>query len=265
MRLNISVINGRKQIFVTYFDYLPVLFIISMVISMISSGYNIWSLLELFFFVPGIIVFYIVSRISLKQIDDLIKILFLASCILSLYAVYQYFVGIDQTIGYLKRIGYSNEVHMSALAKKRVFGTMISPNIFVSYLAMMLFTGLGLAFSSTKVKKALYLFGVLLVTAALIFTKSIGGFIAFFVTFILFIVWSLSGSGFKQTALKYSGLGLIFISVIGFLIFSRSRILQFVDLSNQNNSLIQRLYYWKASFSMIKDYPFFGVGWRKFG
>ena len=258
-------ISGNKFAFSTYFDFLPVLFIASALISMFFSGYTIWSLLELFFFFPNIMIFYIVSRISSKQIDNLIKILFIASCIISIYAIYQYFIGIDATIEYLKRMGYGNKSHLAVLGRKRVFGTFVSPNIFASYLAMMVFTGLGLVTSCRKAERAAYITGVLLAIAALILTKSIGGFIAFIITFILFIVWSGRVTGFKQPVLKYAGLGLVILSVIAFFIFSGSRVLQFADLSNPNNSLVQRLYYWKASLSMIKDSPFFGIGWRKFG
>jgi len=258
-------LNRDKRIFLQFSDLLPVLFIAAILVSILFSGYTVWSLLELYFFIPNIMIFYIVSRIDLRQIESLMKALFFASCILSLYAIYQYFLGIDQTIAYLKRIGYSNEVHMAVLAKKRVFATMISPNIFVSYLAMMLFTGLGLSFSYQRIKKTLYLSGVFLIIAALILTKSIGGFIAFLMILIFFVVLASRDTGIKRIIFKYVVLSFIFICGLFFYKFAGGRITQFLDFNNQNNALVQRLYYWKASFSMIKDYPFFGIGWRKFG
>lgn len=224
------LLNRDKNLFLKLPNFLPILFSTVIFVSILFSGYTAWSLLELYFFIPNIIIFYIVSRLDPGQIEDLLKTLFFASCILSVYAIYQYFVGIGQTIGYLKRMGYRNEVYMATLAGKRVFGTMISPNIFVSYLGMMLFAGLGLAFSHQRTKKTLYLSGVLLVAAALILTKSIGGFIVFFITFILFIIWSFRGVGFKKPALKYAGFWVFFVFVIFFCIFSGGRVFQLLAI-----------------------------------
>jgi O-antigen ligase len=168
---------------------------------------------------------------------------------------------------YLKRMGsddYLNEL----LRERRVFATIISPNIFASYIVMMLFIGIGLALYNNQRKNIIYWLGVFVMAIALLLTKSLGGILSFVITFSLFLFSLIHYKGFKKITLKRFSLIMvstlcIIILIFGF--FAKGRIAKFLDLNNPTNSIVQRFYYWKASLDMIKDFPLTGVGWRKFG
>jgi O-antigen ligase len=172
---------------------------------------------------------------------------------------------------YIKEINADVYIH-DFVNLKRVFSTFISPNIFASYVVMMLFIGAGLLISAPKLEKIIYGLSLLIMATSLILTKSAGGILAFVLTFILFIFYVISymlpEQGFKKTAIRKfstSATFLSFIFLIIFIVFIWNRIPQFLNFKNPNNPIIQRSYYWQASINMIKDFPVLGAGWRKFG
>jgi len=265
------VIIAEKVLFPFRLNFLLALFAIAIIISVIFPGYTDWNLYELFLFIPNIIIFYIAGKINPRQQKQLIHIIFLSACIISLYGIYQYFVGFNHTVEYLKRTG-STDYLDGLLSRRRIFATVISPNIFASYIVMMLFVGTGLALyntqDNTQGKNMLYWLGVCVMAIALLLTKSLGGILTFIITFLIFLNSLMRYKGFKKITLKRFTLIMIFLLCVFILIygfFARDRIAQFFDLKNPNNSIVQRFYYMKASIGMIKDFPLTGVGWRNFG
>jgi O-antigen ligase len=152
------------------------------------------------------------------------------------------------------------------LVGKRAFATFVSPNLFASYLIMILFLGLGL-WSENKRKK-IYLMAVFLISLSLIYTKSIGAILTFIFVFSFWFYFFIRQDRFipnKRTKLIAVFMVLfISIMVLIFLFINRHKISHFFDLSYTHNSIIQRLYYWRTALKMIKDYPLLGIGWRKF-
>lgn len=210
------------------------------------------------------------SKIKPEQKKQLIAIIFFAASIISIYAIYQYLIGFRRVLEYIKQIG-SNIYVEEFLSRKRVYATFISPNIFASYIVMMLFWGMGFLFSGYQ-KRIIYWICISIMGISLLLTKSLGGILAFVITlllFLLFIIFNLlPNRGFKKLTLRKVSLGItlilfIFIFISGLFIWER--LPQFFNLKDPHNSIVQRFYYWKASLNMIKDFPVMGVGWRKFG
>ena len=245
----------------------PALFTVIILFSMLPARYTPWSLFELFVFIPNILIFYITSKLESDQQRQLLVTIFFTATIICIYAIYQYFIGFQHTLEYLSHVEHNS--HLEELLKnKRVFATFPSPNIFASYVVMMLFLGIGLLSSSQKIEKIIFGIGVIIMGLSLFYSKSIGGLLAFGCTFLLFIRYFPFPLNFKKVNIFWLSFGTISIAGILILacrIFLWGHLLQLMDLHNPNNSMIQRFYYWKASVNMTRNSLFTGIGWRNFG
>lgn len=250
---------------------IPILsFLAVILISLLLSGCATWGIVELCLFIPGILIFYIVSTIEPKQQGEVIRAMFFAACIIGIYAIYQYFFGLRHTLDYIKQ-ACPNSYAQELLSKRRVFATFISPNIFVSYILMMFFSGLGFALSR-RAKKEAHWPCVFVMASALVLAQSLGGILTFLAASVLFLVLGIfylgPGQRLKKINFKKAGLAVILLLSVLFavaLVFTVRRLTQFCNMNDPNNSIIQRLYYWQASLNMIKQHPLVGIGWRKFG
>jgi O-antigen ligase len=267
------MLTGRIALFSPLLNFCVLLFIIAILISIIFSGFTNWTLFELYLFIPNILIFYVAGKLKSEQKRELISIIFFAATLVSVYAIYQYFIGFGHLFEYIKQT-FSKICLPEFLVGRRVFATFVSPNIFASYIVMMLFLGIGLlvsAYQKRKVAPWIYIY-IFMMAISLLLTKSLGGILVFFITSILFLfciyLYILPNLGFKKMALRIINTHAIII-LFGFILmaslFIFHRMPQSFDIKNPNNSLIQRFYYWKASLSMFRDYPTTGVGWRKFG
>lgn len=257
---------GRRVLFPLYLNLWPLLFTIMILLSMLLSGSTESSLTELYFFIPNILIFYIASKLKPLQERQLLASVFLAASIICVYAIYQYFIGLRHTLEYLSPAQQGNYAG-KFLSSRRVFATFISPNIFASYIVMMLFVSMGLLRCSKGRERLTYWIGITVMALSLFYTKSFGGLLAFIIAFFLFMPHLLPPFKFRRIKTLWFSFIIIFITC-SFILICRllfwDRLSQFLDLRNPHNSMVQRFYYWKASINMIKDFPFTGIGWRKF-
>jgi len=220
----------------------------------------------LYFFIPNILIFYIASKIKPRQQRQLLLGIFLTASIICVYAVYQYFIGLRHTLEYLSPAQQSSYAG-KFLSSRRVFATFISPNIFASYIVMMLFVSIGLLKSSKGRERLFYRTGITAMALSLVYTKSFGAILAFVIAFLLFMLYLFPPFKLRRVRMPLFGIIVIFIACSFILIcrlFFWERLLQLFDLHNPNNSIVQRFYYWKASIDMIKSSPFTGIGWKRF-
>jgi len=259
--------SAKQVLYPLYLNLWPSLFLIIILFSMLIAGYAAQSLLELYFFIPNILIFYIASKIKPLRQRQLLLGVFLAASIICIYAIYQYFIGLRHTLKYLNPAQQSGPIG-KFLNSKRVFATFISPNIFSSYIVMMLFVSIGLLRSSKGTEKLIYCMGIAVMALSLLYTKSFGGLLAFAIAFLLFMPHLFPSFALTRAKITWFSFIVIFVTCFFILIckfFFWDRLSQLLDLHNPNNSIVQRLYYWKASIDMIKDAPFTGIGWRRFG
>jgi len=257
---------GKRVLCPLRLNLWPLLFTIAILVSLLLSGRTQGSLNELYFFIPNILIFYIASKIRHEQQRQLLACVFFTAGIICLYAVYQYFIGLRHTFEYLSPAQQSSFVG-KFLSSRRVFATFISPNIFASYIVMMLFVSIGLLRSSRGKERLIYWVGIIAMALSLVYTKSFGGFLTFLIAFFLFMPHLSSLFRFARANKLWFGFILIIIVCAIILIcklFFYSRLSQVFNLNNPDNSIVQRFYYWKTSINMIKESPFTGVGWRKF-
>ncbi|MBU4342948.1 MAG: O-antigen ligase family protein [Candidatus Omnitrophica bacterium] len=244
--------KARFRVFPLRFDNFPVIFLLFAYSIATIFSINIQnSLTETIKFISFFSVFFMVSQIDEKQKKILIKAIVLAASVISLYSIYQYFWGYQHTLDYLRRTNNDFLLNSSyardILIAKRAIGTFPSPNILGSYLILAFFLSLSLA------KKYL---APVLIAIALLLTKSLGAWLSLILALIALFV--LSYKSIKKQRLML-GLSLIFIALaITFILVTRWE--RLMNLSNPQNSITQRLNYWRTAIAVIKDNPLFGVG-----
>ena len=249
--------------------------LIFMVALLASTAFSIswrWSSLEIYWFIPNILIFYIVSKANQKQKKQLIITIITAATIISIYAIYQYLFGFRDALEYLAQRA-PNPYAKVVIAGRRVLATFISPNIFAGYEIMMLFIGMGLLVNAVQRKRMPFwpVISISVMIAALLLTKSLGGILIFFITLFLFLFLLTYYLKLKRYNKRMAFLVnliivislIIFIPTSGF--FLRHRLSQFLDFNDPQNSIVQRLHFLKTSLNILKDYPFLGIGWRNLG
>jgi len=228
---------------------------------------------------PYLAVFYLLFSISPGQKREVLIALIGAASLLSLYAIYQFFWGFQNILDYLsqtKPYPYAEEF----LARKRVFSTFFSPNIFAGYLIMIIPLTAGLLleivkkhqFLSLRAKRSNLILCLLtglsisFMSISLLLTKSIGAWISLLVAFLVFsVLLFVHRPPFlrRKVLLGTVITCIVIISILTGIFLIRTE--QFLDFNNPQNSIIQRFYFWKAGVKIIKDFPFTGVGLGNFG
>tara|TARA_Y100000031_G_C8210593_1_gene380716 strand:+ start:29 stop:1273 length:1245 start_codon:yes stop_codon:yes gene_type:complete len=252
-----SYINHCEQgkiVFMRFSYALPILlFLSAYILSSIFSINPQNSIKETIKFISYVSIFYLVLQSGDKQKQSLVKVVILAGLLISIYAIYQYFWGYQHTLLYLKKIQSSflltSSYARDILVAKRAIGTFPSPNLLGGYLTIILFLTLH-RFQRSRA------YIILPITFALLLTKSLGAAISLILTLIL-------ASFFFYNSLKKRKLLLIALSIfiiIALIFITLSRWDRIIDLDNPQNSISQRLLYWKTASGIIKEHPVFGVG-----
>jgi len=256
----ITLLTNKKSRFKNPYDFPLLLILAAYLISTIFSVNIQNSIREISKFISYFCIFFLISQADERQKNFIIKTVVLSASIVSLYSIYQYFWGYDWTLDYLGRIN-SDFLLTSAYAKdiliaKRAIGTFPSPNIFGGYLLISFFLSLYLIKNSNFSRPRLWLLSPFLITFALILTKSLGVWLSFISAIIILFLLSYKTLKYKKLAIL---LFLVFvISIITFIIFSRWE--RLVDMNNPQNSITERISYWRTAIGVIKDHPFLGVG-----
>ena len=258
--LTLFIEAKRFRIFPKTFDNFPVLFLL--LAYSVSTVYSVNiknSLTETIKFISFFAVFFMVSQTGEKQKKILIKTMVFAASIISLYSIYQYFWGYPHTLDYLKKIN-SDFLAISSYARdvliaKRAIGTFPSPNILGGYLIIAFFLSLHTA-SGQGQKLGLKLIPPALISVALILTKSMGAWLSLISGLIILFIISYKSIKNRKSVV-FSSVILICIIMVFILITRWERLM---DLGNPQNSITQRLNYWRTSLAIIKDHPFLGVG-----
>ncbi|MBL7198292.1 MAG: O-antigen ligase family protein, partial [Candidatus Omnitrophica bacterium] len=216
------------------------------------------SISEIIKFISYLSLFFLVSQGDEKQRKITIKTIVIAASIISLYSIYQYFVGYQHTLDYLEKIksdfllnsSYARDI----LIDKRAIGTFPSPNLLGGYLIVCFFLSLVLIKNNMLNKK--WYIAPFLIIVALILTKSMGAWLSLISGII--ILFLLSYKYLKQRRLILALSSIVIISVLAFILISRWERLG--NIENPQNSITQRLNYWRTAIAIIKDRPITGVG-----
>lgn len=220
---------------------------------------------QIFYFIFYILIFFL----SLNVVNDdksrgiLLSILLFSTFLVSVYAVYQYFWGLEETRAYV--LIYKNEIplsssgnFMSRLNTDRAFSTFLYPNTLASFLMMIFpFSVFYLVFC--KKKRIMVSIILLLILFAFILTFSKGGAIALVLSWIVFWIVRMK----KKHKMIVILLTVFLIASAIFFAYNNGYIANKVKPFKDSSKV--RLQYSQAGLEMIKEKPFLGFGLGCFG
>ncbi len=253
-----ALIDKRPFISTAFTKSILVLIAAYLLSSFISSINLKNSLLESLKLITYFFLFMLVSKCSGTQRVKLVKTVVFAAALISVYSIYQYFFGYKNTVEYLERIG-SNLLITSSYAKdiflgKRAIGTFPSPTLLGGYLGVVFFLSIS-AGRDIILQKKFFILSFILLTA-LILTKSMGCWVAVIASIVLLLPRSLEY--LRKKKFRLITFILLMMLALAFIIITRWE--RLMDMENPQNSLTQRINYWKTAALIIKDHFIWGVG-----
>lgn len=248
----------NPRIATTLFSKVLFFYMLSASISLFYSINLRSSIYQIYQLTPLLCIFIFTVNLEKKQTIKLITTMIVSVLILSIYGIYQYIWGFEHTKEYISlnlkdmlETRYVQEI----LLTRRAIATFFSPNMFASYLSMTAPLCAGLLLDSIKNKKTFVFLTACLIFifTSLVLTKSIAGWLSLSFGIIIFFILT-RGIGRKITLMSA-----IFITIIAAILLL-SRYNMFFNLANQQNTILQRLSFFKGTFEIIKDFPIKGVG-----
>jgi len=197
--------------------------------------------------------------------EAFLRLLVITATAVSVYAVYQYFVGFAHTEEYLASSGLTGRdlaVARAALANRRAFSTLLSPNVLACYLAMVFPAGLALYGSTQgRGRKLMHGAALAIILAAFLLTKSVGGFVALLSGTLVYIaVKSCAIRGGPASSGRRMVAAVLLVAALAsaggyFILSHRSS-----GFFGYGTSYTERLAYWEAAYKMAGESPLTGSG-----
>ncbi len=222
-------------------------FILALAISLCFSMDKTRSASELYKYLGAVLLIMALQNLTNKDKKNYLTAILYCGTLISLLAIYQYFVGFRHLGNFINAQNIDNRFVLDYLRQKRVFFPFVTPGILAGYLIMV-----GpLALLSNK--KFLF---ILPMAFALLLTSSLGAFISLFLTALIYI--GLKGD-FKKTKAGLLFLLVIFIPMIFLMRNACGR-----DHLSPMFSMSMRINYWRDTLGIIWAHPFAGIGLGNF-
>jgi len=229
--------------------YPLILLCVALIISVVFSQNKLNSLLELYKYISGMLLFLIAISLTHENKIRVIRAIILAGLIISLLAIYQYFFGFKQLLNYIVREKITDPFVLDYVERKRVFFPFVTPNTLAGYFALIIPLVLIIQDKSRWLVLSTISFALLL-------TKSLGAFLSIFLTLIIYSY--LEGKLKRKRILFIISLSIIFAFL--FIIRSATQKQHFRPIF----STVMRINYWKDTLNIIKASPLTGVGLGNF-
>jgi len=258
---------GKRPLFSWSKPVLYLLFLSSVaLLSTILSGtaaFNLFNIKILF-----LSVFFIVAAHSFTSAKDREKaayVIVAGAMLAALFAFYQRIFGLQDLAGYLalntdliKDQRIAVEIQKS-IDSGRVFSFFVNANVFAGFLAMALPVSLGLFlvnYKNIKLRAGTGLCFLTLLTA-LVLTKSAGGFVSAVIGLIIYLFYIVK----EKNRLILVSFSLTAVFVLAILLMRP----EFLNFAKEDNSIINRLAYFKESSVVFLKNPLLGSGIGSYG
>ncbi|MBU0534341.1 MAG: O-antigen ligase family protein [Candidatus Omnitrophica bacterium] len=256
--------------------YIPLgLFFLWSVLSLIWTVSIPATFTQVYYFLFYLLAFFISFNVVENDKDrkKFLEVLLFSALIVSIYAIHQYFWGLEETRQYLQM--YKNEItlagsgnFMSRLNTDRAFSTFLYPNTLATFLMMVFpfsifcaifYSKTGAHKSHVLAVRGLSFILSLLILFAFMLTFSKGGTVVLILSWLLFLLFKVPKSR-------------KIIAVIGF-VFLLAFTIFYVYNDDYIESKLQpvkassrvRGEYWRAGLEMLKEKPLVGFGLGSFG
>jgi len=233
------------------------------------------SLIELYKYILGLLLFLTGISLTSKHKAGVVQTIILAGFIISLLAIYQYFLGFRHLLNYIAKEKITDPFVLDYLSHKRAFFPFVTANTLAGYFAFIVPLVLVIK------EKGRWLI-LLAVSFSLLLTKSLGALLSLFLALAAYFYLenisrkSPQADNFKRFSLVVSGkcfilsctikrkrilllVGLLAIIVLVFIIRSLSQ-----QYTQPLFSTLRRINYWKGTLEIIRVSPLTGVGLGNF-
>lgn len=225
--------------------YPLILFSLALTVSLAFSLNKITSLREIYKYITYILIFLVSVNLADKNKIRIYQVLVLAAAIISILAIYQYFLGFKHILHYMSKQGLADPFTLDYISRKRVFFPFVTPNTLAGYLIIVLPLTL-------IIKEKLKWFLFFILAFSLLLTKSLGAFFSLFAA-VGTCLW-LKNDFSKKKILLLLSIGVCTVSIFAL------RQLATKEYILPSFSFWQRLSYWRDACEIIKAHPFAGVG-----
>jgi len=242
-------VNRRLGFRATPFDFPVAVLVILSAMSVLASPdrnfsyYNYYNLMGRY-----IVIYYLVINniSSAAQVKRLITTVLVSAGLVAFYGFYQYLYGMD-----ISAVGWVDGEQFPNL-KLRVFSTLENPNLLAGFLVIIMSVAAGVGLTVRRVGLKLLLVALIVVLGVcLALTYSRGAWLSVLAVVALF--------GITYDRRIFWLLALIpVILLIGHDVFM-DRLMSITNPTDTSSTL--RLALWESTIAMIKDHPFFGIGW----
>lgn len=229
--------------------YPLILFCFALIICVSFSQDKAKSLIELYKYILGLLLFLSGISLTPKHKAGVIQAIILAGFIISILAIYQYFLGFGRLLSYIAKEKITDPFVLDYVNRKRVFFPFVTPNTLGGYLAFIL----PLVLAIKEKSKWLIL---LAVSFSLLLTKSLGALLSLFLA--LAVYFYLENRLKRKGVLLLAGLLAIIVSLF---------IIRSIPQKQHTQPLfstLMRINYWKDTWEIIRQSPLKGVGLGNF-
>lgn len=232
------------------------LFLLSLALSIAFSSNRPYSLIEMYKYLGGILIFIIAAALDEKERNLLIRALVLSGFIVGILSIYQYLFIFDRLSGYLARNHSTDLFTMQVISQKRTFLPFVNPNALGGYLILII----PIVFINTDKQQPARpgnrigpwnKFIAFLLILSLALTKSVGAALSIFLAVVLYLYLK---DKLNKRILAVIGLFLAIAAL--FVIRTLCEKAHF----QTGFSILTRIAYWKESLDIIKEFILTGVG-----
>lgn len=245
-----TIIRDNRQFTISRATILAVFYFLMLAINSIFSINPAGSMRDLAIHTAGILIMFTIINSPLKKrdFDWIFNVIAFAGLLVSIYAVYQYIVGVPMGSGW---VDTSENIGLTV----RVFGTFENPNIFAEFLIMALPLTFARGLHNLSEKKLISAMAFAVPSAAmvvaLLMTASRAGWLGFAFGLVVFVLLI----NMKFIIPMFFG-GVAMIPLLPESIMHR--ISTIGSLSDSSN--LYRYNLWKSSYEIIHDFFVTGIG-----
>ncbi len=231
----------------TVMNFAVSVYMVSLVFGTVFSYTPVASLKIALVYVAFVLFYYVITKSvkTIKQVTYTVYGIVIASVPVSLYGIIQKFVGFEEQSKW-------HDENMFGDIGGRVVSFFENPNVFGEYLIWLIIISIS-AYAVTQNKKLKVLLAVAVATAtiSMVFTYSRGCWIGVLIALAIYLFLTN-----RKVFWLFAFCGVISIFFLPDSIISR--IASVGDMSDTSTSY--RVYIWKGTFEMLKDYWFTGIG-----
>jgi len=250
---------SKNRIRLSLLDTSVLFYLITILLSSISSQDYIFTLKESLFPISGILVYFIITRTfrDLSDVKKLYVILVICATLTSIYGMLQYF-----NIDFIKW----EKAHLRE--KYFIIAMLSHPNFVAIYIAPIIPIIIYFLFSVRYTSLRILLSLSLLVNiVCLKFTGArgswLGAIIALIVSVFVFLFLIRKDEKFKSVLRKGFVIGLVFVILLSLFTFRHKRFTVGERIGDVS-TILTRFYTWILAVEMIKDKPLLGVGYGNY-